>query len=51
MYPTSPSAKPAEMFRKPSGNGEICLLPSTSRVPPRKISIPARVTMKAGMPK
>ena len=31
--PVSPSAKPAEMLRKPSGNGEICLLPSTSRVP------------------
>ena len=37
-------------MRNPSGNGEMDRLCSTIMVAPRKMSMPARVTMKAGMP-
>ena len=43
--------KPLARVRTSSGNGPMPWLPSTVRVSARKISMPASVTMNAGMPK
>ena len=43
--------KPEPSERKPSGNGEICGFCSTIWVAPRNASMPASVTMNAGIPK
>ena len=43
--------KPLAMVRTSSGNGPMPWLPRTVRVSARNTSMPARVTMKAGMPK
>ena len=42
--------KPDAMFRNWSGKGEICVFPRVTIVAPRKISMPASVTMNAGIP-
>src|ERR1041384_2700748 len=51
MLPRKPSMKPLDSVRIGSGNGPMPWLPSTVRVSARKSSIPASVTMNAGMPK
>ena len=43
--------KPLDNVRTASGNGPMPWLPSTVRVSARNTSMPARVTMNAGMPK
>ena len=48
--PRKPLRKPPAIFWYSAGNGDREMLPSTCRVMPRKSSMPARVTMNAGMP-
>lgn len=51
MLPNQPGVKPLAIERTVSGNGPMPWFDSTIRVTARKISMPARVTMNAGMPK
>lgn len=50
VYGPISGMKPVLSFSKPSGNGDRDWPSSRIWVPPRKASIPARVTMKDGMP-
>ena len=52
-YPVVPKdgRKPEPSERKPAGNGEICWFCRTICAAPRNASMPASVTMNAGIPK
>ena len=50
VSPKTPEMKPLPSARYSVGNEPMFAFPSTTSASPRKMSMPASVTMKAGMP-